>query len=285
MAAKGETVRSANSGLASSEPRTLAEVDRLLARVPVALTDALGDTLIGVYLFGSLVTGDFEPEASDIDIAAVIATDLDHPTFDRLLSMHRQLERVEPRWLNRIDVFYLTPAQLARFDPATTIAVISPGEPFHRRQAEHGLIFNLQVLRESGRTLLGPPPRALIGEISEAELAVALRQRVIEWRAWADDGLADAGAADQAFSVLTMCRALTRHRLGASLSKKAAAEAIAAMIPARRPLIEESLAQRYRGNDPPSNAADLACAAVAFVHEVAGLILNAEEHGKPSTLP
>jgi predicted nucleotidyltransferase len=132
MAAQSETVRSANSGLASSEPRTLAEVDRLLARVPVALTDALGDTLIGVYLFGSLVR-DFEPEASDIDIAAAIATDLDLPTFDRLLAMHGQLERAEPRWLNRIEVVYLTAAQLARFDPATTIAVISPGEPFHRR--------------------------------------------------------------------------------------------------------------------------------------------------------
>ncbi|MBI3647417.1 MAG: nucleotidyltransferase domain-containing protein [Actinobacteria bacterium] len=39
-------------------------------------TQALGVDLVGSYLFGSVVTGDFDPGISDVDTVAVLRSDL-----------------------------------------------------------------------------------------------------------------------------------------------------------------------------------------------------------------
>src|SRR4029079_3029760 len=60
------------------------QVNRLLEVILAGLRANLGDKLIGLYAFGSLVTGDFSLARSDLDLAAVLAEDLNETELARL---------------------------------------------------------------------------------------------------------------------------------------------------------------------------------------------------------
>src|SRR5215216_4948894 len=104
-----------------------AAVDALLGSIRQAIVTVTGSSLVGLYLFGSLATGDFDAAVSDIDLLAVLA----------------DLAQANPAWDDRIEVVYISTPGLAncRTD-TTTIAVISTGEPFHVMKAGPDWILN-----------------------------------------------------------------------------------------------------------------------------------------------
>ena len=57
------------------------------------LKTILEDRLIGVYLFGSLVWGDFEYGSSDIDLLVVTSSNTTNDEFDKLDHMQRELAK------------------------------------------------------------------------------------------------------------------------------------------------------------------------------------------------
>ncbi len=218
-----------------------AEVNDLLDIVQSGLHGVLGGKLVGLYVFGSLVTGEFDPDLSDIDLAAAIASDLDDAEFARLETMHAAIAQANPRWDDRIEVGYISVELLRSFDPRGCMAVISPGEPFHRRAAKDSWLFNLRVLREHGLTLSGPPPRSLISPIASDDLARALGGAMRMWRAWLPDAEPVMHAKPQAYVILTMCRALYAHQHAAFVSKREAARWAARELPDWSSLILDAL--------------------------------------------
>ena len=59
------------------------EIDVLLGRLTDEIQHNSNDSLVGLYVYGSLVTGDFDKDRSDIDLLAVVDSDVDGDTFDR----------------------------------------------------------------------------------------------------------------------------------------------------------------------------------------------------------
>lgn len=59
-------------------------LDTLLSRMQAIL----GEKLVGLYLDGSLVIGDFDPYISDIDLVAALSSDIDDREFEELQNMH-----------------------------------------------------------------------------------------------------------------------------------------------------------------------------------------------------
>ena len=55
-------------------------LDILLSRMQAIL----GEKLVGLYLDGSLVIGDFDPYISDIDLVAALSADIDDREFEEL---------------------------------------------------------------------------------------------------------------------------------------------------------------------------------------------------------
>ncbi len=251
-----------------------AAVNHVLDTLRSEIHHTLGSKLIGLYVFGSLVTGDFDLALSDLDLAAVLATDLDAEEFARLQRMHAAITRDDPAWDDRIEVGYLSVATLRAFDPQATIAVISPGEPFHLRAAEHGWLFNLHVLREQGLTLFGPPPKTLMDPISHEQLAHALRERMIEWRAWTEDHEPIVGRKDQAYAILTMCRALSAHLTGAFVSKREAASWAMGELPEWADLIDDALRWRAASDDGHVDHQATQPEALRFTREITGIVLD-----------
>src|SRR5215469_9111586 len=68
--------------------------------------------LRGLYLYGSLTTGDFSPASSDIDVIAVMERRPDSATLDRLQSLHLGLGRAGGAF-TRLNCLYVTAGTLA----------------------------------------------------------------------------------------------------------------------------------------------------------------------------
>lgn len=53
------------------KPTPYEDVNTLLGALLARIRSVLGINLVGVYLYGSLPSGDFDPDVSDIDLLAV----------------------------------------------------------------------------------------------------------------------------------------------------------------------------------------------------------------------
>ncbi|HJQ29352.1 MAG TPA: aminoglycoside adenylyltransferase domain-containing protein [Rubrobacter sp.] len=229
----------------------------------------MNGSLVGLYLYGSLVTGDFERESSDIDLLAVVSSDIEGPAFERLDRMHTRFVEEYPAWEDRIEVAYLSATALRRFKREThSMAVVSPGEPFHTKAAGRDWLINWYTVREIGVTLCGPPPHTLIPEISRLEFVEAAREHAKYWREWVHE-MRTPGS--QAYAVLTMCRALYTHTHGEQVSKKKAALWAKAYLPQWAALIERSWSRRSDSGDEETDEEEF-CESVRFVHDAAGRV-------------
>jgi len=181
---------------------------------------ALGDGLLGLYVHGSLVAGDFAPARSDLDVLAVLAADPGEHLLAVLAGLHEGLDRRHPEWAGRVEVEYAGTGAL--HDPTGhLIARISPGEPLHLLPATTHRLVTWGSVHDSGRRLFGPPAAELLPAVDPAVTRAALLDHVRDWPAWVETMTAP-GA--QAYSVLTMCRAIQRLRHGRQLSKRRAAD-------------------------------------------------------------
>src|SRR5215210_6997597 len=182
------------------------EIETLLGRLTDEIRLNSNDTLVGLYVYGSLVTGDFDKDRSDIDLLAVVDTDVEGETFGRLDRMHARLVEDRPAWEDRIEVAYVPAPALCNFrTQKDQIAVISPGEPFHLKTAGKDWLMNWYTVPNVGVTLYGPPTQTLIPEISQSEFVEAVREQAEIWKEWVYK-MRTPGALS--YAVLTLCRAL-----------------------------------------------------------------------------
>ena len=91
-----------------------------------------GDKLLGSYLYGSLIWGDFDIKTSDIDTLCVIRSEITTEELEKLQVMHEEIVAENPEWRNRIEVHYAPIDGIRNFRTnAFKMGNISPGEPFH----------------------------------------------------------------------------------------------------------------------------------------------------------
>jgi predicted nucleotidyltransferase len=229
------------------QPTTYPHVNEVLADLLARMQRVLDRKLVGLYLYGSLVTGDFDDQNSDIDLLAAIASDLTDSEFDALNAMHGDIVTKYPRWLDKLEIAYLTLHALKTFRTETSkIGIISPGEPFHFRDAGSDWLVNWYVVRQQGLTLFGPAPSDIIDPISKDEFIQTVKSHMVGWREWIDEMRS---RPSQAYAILTMCRALYTFRNAEQVSKPEAARWAARELPEWAPLIENALAWRQAWRD------------------------------------
>jgi hypothetical protein len=248
------------------QPTPYPEVNTVLDTLLARIQTILDNKLVGIYLHGSLVYGDFDPEISDIDLLTVTTSALDTHEFVRLQGMHQHFASENPRWDHRIEVAYLTVDALKTFRAhASTIANISPGEPFHALEAGKDWLVNWYLVRQQGVTLYGPPPQSVIDPITQEEFIEIVRSHTKSWAQWIDDCRHRGG---QAYAILTMCRALYTTTYGEQLSKPQAAAWAAQEYPQWASLIHNALVWRERQRDQTEevDAATTFPETVRFVH-------------------
>ena len=185
------------------------DVRALLAVLLPGIHDALGGQVVGAYLHGSLATGGFDPQSSDVDFVVATREALSAGERDRLESRHTAIAGSELRWATNVEGSYIPLAALRRHDPGDCCF------PVLRSDGSFGIdghgaewIIQRYVIRQYGVVLCGPSPETLIDPISPDDLRKAARQTLREW--WAPQ-LRDSHRIEddhyQAYAVQTMCRA------------------------------------------------------------------------------
>lgn len=202
-------------------PTSYQNINKLLEILLSHMQNILGEKLLGLYLYGSLVTGDFDQNTSDIDLLAVLETDLDDKEFEVLQKMHQDFANKYKEWDNRIEVQYMPKLSLKNFKTKESeVVVISPGEPFHKKIVGKHFLINWYIVQEKGLTLFGEDPKTIIDHISKEEFIQSSKEHVKNWGEWVKNMRSKRA---QGYTILTLCRALYADRKGEHVSKKQAA--------------------------------------------------------------
>jgi predicted nucleotidyltransferase len=247
------------------------EIEKLLSRLLHQIQRILDKNFIGLYLYGSLVTGDFDPEISDIDLLAVTSFDIDDQEFEQLRNMHNALMIENPEWEGRIEVQYIAVNALQTFKTQKSqIAVISPGEPFNVKDAGIDWLINWYIVREHGKVLLGPNPQTVIPPISKEEFIQSSREHARYWAEWANQPRDQRG---QSYAILTMCRVLYASQWGEQASKSQAALWTQEQFPQWASLIQKALVWRKASNDELVGHEATFPETARFIHFVADQIV------------
>src|SRR3954452_25213147 len=100
------------------------DIDALLDELRDRHQALLGAKLAGLYLFGSLVWGDFDHDSSDIDLLAALSSAVGERELAALERLHADFIAIHPYWRNRVEVAYVALEALRTFrEQSSTIAV------------------------------------------------------------------------------------------------------------------------------------------------------------------
>jgi hypothetical protein len=222
------------------------DLPRIVDVVRDGIAHVAGPSSVGLYLYGSLATGDFEPRVSDIDMIAVLQNEPDSVLVSRLEEMHARIARSSREWEGRVEVNYVSASGLAECRTRSTrIARISPGEPLHSFEAGRDFYLDWYPARQEGVVLLGPPIESVIPPIPSAEYLAEVRSHLAAFEI--DD---DAHPGSQAYAILTLARGLYTLRTGERPSKHEAAAWAMREFPRWSRLIESALDWRSHQWDP-----------------------------------
>ncbi|MBI4129895.1 DUF4111 domain-containing protein [Candidatus Roizmanbacteria bacterium] len=224
-------------------PTPYADINSLLDELLQRIRKILGDKLVGFYLYGSFVWGDFEYDTSDIDMLAAIKSDITEKEFEALKQMHADFVKNYPAWDDRIEVQYYSLNGLQTFKTKSSLlTVISPGDSLHTVDAGIEWLVNWYFVQEYGVTLWGPKPSTIIPHISKGEFLQAVKNHALNWKGYVKRTIKS--RSDQAYAILTLCRALYTSNTSKQVSKKKAAAWAMQELPEWSTLIQNALAWR-----------------------------------------
>ncbi|AYF27431.1 nucleotidyltransferase [Micromonospora tulbaghiae] len=233
-----------------------------LAEVVRRSRDVLGDDLVGAYAAGSVGLGAYQPGRSDVDVALVAAGPMPEPDKRLLVDRLRHGSLPCPARGLELVVYRRDVAASGTPEPGfevelntgATMPFRATYDPADRPAADGRFWYALDrsILRQSGRTLIGPPAADVFADPSPEALRALLADALRWWLALpTPPGDEPAPGAEDA--VLGACRTLVRYRDSVWLGKVDAGLRVAADDPDAA-LIRASIEAR-RGGTPPSGPA------------------------------
>jgi Domain of unknown function (DUF4111)/Nucleotidyltransferase domain len=217
-----------------------------------ALTAALGEilrsNLIGVYLYGSLTQGTFDPARSDVDCLVVVHRDLIQAQVRKLRTWLARAARLES-WIPHLQMQVLRQARLLRPD---TRGYLYQCGALKRSGSDGNPIIWMNVLA-TGITLTGPTPATFLPPITGEMLSDALERETTYLCAEITNPASERRdrAFYRAYAVLTLCRILYSSRTGRVASKPQAARWALRTLPTRWHSLIRAAEASNRGKPAP----------------------------------
>lgn len=206
-------------------PTDFPEVNQTVAILLKKLLHIGEDKIVGIYLSGSIATGDFRPNKSDIDFVVATKGRLSEEVLEEIKRLHQNMRANGLPYTDNIEGDYIPLEAIRKYDPGNaTYPHLGNDGHFAIEHHESDEIIQLHVLREYGIAIYGPSPKTLIDEISADDIKKSSRLVLEEWwRPLLEDEVLKISEY-QAYAILTMCRALYTLRFGTVVSKQAAAD-------------------------------------------------------------
>mgnify|MGYP002076914063 CR=1 FL=1 len=214
-------------------------IGSLVQELSDKILESLNEELLGLYIFGSLIMGDFEPDRSDLDLLTIVEHDINEQRLDNLRKMHTEFIEKYPQWDHRIEVAYVPLEGMKTFKTQTCkIVRISPGEPIHFRDMDVDWLMVWCMVQEHGTVLFGPRPDVFIPHITQQEFIDSLKNYLPEWL---EAGKRDDRLAYQSYIILSLCRSMYVFAHGEQRSKVKAANWAKERYPQWSQLIDNAL--------------------------------------------
>jgi hypothetical protein len=214
---------------------------------------ALGETVTGVILHGSLTLDDYVPGRSDVDLLVVVNDPLTNTQLDALTQV---VATQRPRAPARVDLRVVT-RQAATSPtlapPMEAYIEITPGpgvQVERRHPGEPDLVIEFSMCRAHGRSLVGAAPAELIGEVPDQWVVNVGDAQLAAWQAIGDD------PEHAELTVLTTCRVWRFAEEGRHRTKTAAGHWALRRDPTLH-MVRDALRQRHGDPTGPINAAQI----------------------------
>lgn len=185
----------------------------------------LSDQFVGMYLYGSLSSGDFNLATSDIDFLVVTEDHLPESKTAQLESMHERIWSGGHAYASKLEGAYVPRRAIRRHNPDDAPCPTINEGTFYLARPGSDWIIQRHVVREHGVIVEGPDPRTLIDHVGPDDIREAIRGVLREW--WfpmlEDSSWLESHPGNyHGFAVITMCRALHGLETGVIASKPAA---------------------------------------------------------------
>lgn len=208
--------------LQQAKPTPYLEVNEVLNTVLSSVKEILGEQFVGMYLYGSLSSGDFNPETSDIDFLVVTEDILPEKIISELEDMHNRAWATSLKRAGQLEGSYVHRALIRRHDPnGAPCPTVNEGKFFVDQRGSDWII-QRHVVREYGVIVEGPDPKTLIDFVSPDDIRGAVMGILHEWwfpmledPSW----LRDNDDHYRSFAIITMCRVLHALEHGTIVSK------------------------------------------------------------------
>ena len=217
-----------------THPTPYPEVNLVLDELVPSIQSILGDHFLGMYLYGSLATGDFDQD-SDVDYIVVTDDVLPDDLFSALDAMHERIKYIDSWCATQLEGSYIPQAALREYDPVHALGIhIDRGqsERLHRMHLDDpllsrawwgGWILLRDILYRKGITLAGSAPQTFIDPVSPDEVRQAASAILHGWTKQILDNPAEIDSRGyQSYTVLTLCRINYTLQNGMVVSKPVA---------------------------------------------------------------
>jgi hypothetical protein len=211
----------------------------------------LGENLVGIYLVGSLASGDFDAD-SDVDFMVVTKTELTEADMEPLQDIQIKIHAMQGYPAKHLEGSYISIDDLndGNIVAQKELFYFDNGSTAYERSVHDNQWHVRWILRERGIPLWGPDPKTLLPPIPPDELSKEIKAAMPMVRKYFEEEMDGPQSFfnsrfGQPFTVLTYCRMLHTLHTGTVQSKKAGvAWAREFVDPKWRNLIDQAWADR-----------------------------------------
>jgi aminoglycoside adenylyltransferase-like protein/nucleotidyltransferase-like protein len=204
-------------------PDVNAILNDLLSRVKVIL----GEQFLGMYLDGSLASGHFDYDSSDIDFLIVTHDELSDERIIALQKMHKELGALDTKWAIQLEGSYIPKTALRRYDSnnATHPHIDRGNSNLLVEKHDVDWLIQRYVLCQCGIVIEGISLQELIAPISQNQLQQAVLELIDFWCVpMIEDTTHLVHDGSRSYVIMTLCRILYTLEYGTVVSKTEATD-------------------------------------------------------------
>jgi predicted nucleotidyltransferase len=190
------------------------------------ITTELAENLIGIYLVGSLATGDFDLD-SDVDFLVVVKNDLTETNVQNLQNIQVKMHDIDCYPAKHLEGSYISNNDLNDWNTVGVkeLYYFDNGSTKIEKSVHDNNWHVRWVLRECGITLFGQDPKTLLTPIPENELVEEMKAYLSRNMKLFEESINGPlnffnSIFGQSFAVLTHCRIMHTIHIGSVQSKK-----------------------------------------------------------------
>ena len=206
------------------------ELQEILSTFVGEISAVLRENLVGIYLIGSLASGDFDSD-SDVDFLVVTHTELTEADMKLLQDIQIKIHAIDCYPAKHLEGSYISIGDLNDWSTVgkKKLYYFDNGSTTYEQSTHDNQWHVRWILRERGIPLVGPKPKTLVGSIPRNELSNEIKTAMLEVKRFFEEEIDRPlsffnSRFGQSFTVLTYCRMLHTLHTGTVQSKKAGAQ-------------------------------------------------------------